>query len=420
MQNRVFIRRYGWLVVLVCVAVPLIRWWAGRSRPERLSGGVPRSGLLEYSVRINPDNTFSILRQPLPSGAAREIGRVPLAEGSLQSLSPLTRIGDYVYFTLDQEHRPPQKYGFAGGVATVPQKPIVTHYVRKPDPVRARLCRVPCQGGPVQEVRRDLNTRLYAAVGDDIYWIRGKPEAVASVWDRTGMHETVTPKSDLMQTSLRTHTTRLIATGLPLYTPLFSGREAVYWTKYARPNAADAVSELWRYAPAQPAPQCIMQGYKDYKPPFEADGRLYWVSTDMGDSQIGGSNIPKNASLYSAKPDGSGRRLVLELVTDKRPKWAGYRFLTYDNRLYALLKDPPDTGPNSYISDLPTRLYRVREHATPMLRPIFKIPPKTYENVLFDRGYFYFTRHEEQEEWLHWSAPVQGKNVLYRFRLPED
>jgi hypothetical protein len=436
---RDFLKKNGRLLLITSVSAVGILWWTGRSKPERL-GTVPPyrlMGSMDYRASVNSDRTLSILARVVWEKKEREIARIPLVddEVGLSALPPsLHRKGDSLYFLLDQgkrtqEKRPQKKakLDFRGADAT-PQKPVILQYTRYPVPNRLRLCRLSCQGGPVQEVLRDLNTDRFTVVGEDIYWIRGKPEAVTSIWERSHpshYRETVLPRSDLMHTSLRTGMSRQIATGFPLHASLFAGRDAVYWIKQSHPGDPKTKSELWRYQPALPAPERVLADYKNIAAPLEADARLYWIEREGGNGTLSGEiSNPDQVRLLSTNPDGSDKRPVLDLVTNKTRRWDQYRFYVYNDRLYALLKEPPRSA-TSPTSNAPETLYRVRPHATHPLHPLFKMPrnsmtDRTHEMVFFEKGFFYFTCREEHEDWLHATAPSTVENTLYRIRLAEE
>ena len=254
--------------------------------------------------------------------------------------------------------------------------------------------------------------------GQNLYWIRERPDS--SNWVRRGHEEwtEVTGKSDLMVTSLPDGSSRCIHTGLPVEATALQARaEGVFWSQL-RPFP-DSHRDVYYYRAAAGRILKLREDEPKWtRPPVYFAGRLYGFTTASRSETIRvESGYPVNRgyeiwSLISINPDGSDRRAVCSL------RCYMAELMMHAGSFYCLEQDPVIPAHTQR-----QRLYRVHLDRGQPLEGVFTLPEMAVSGQGFDSdGYFYFTVEElHRNLWATLTddnANAQMVLALYRTRLP--
>lgn len=428
-QVRGFVRRNRWTLLLLLIALPVARWLTLRGKPELLGEASP-FGLASpqayqlyvlqtvyqgriYALVPRPDQNLSVQSCPLTGNTRQELAP---QSGLRGDVSPPFAQSSYLYFCVGKKASlrfPP--WGDSLKKEGHQAKPVVVRYSQGPDWQEAALYRIPLTGGSPQALFHGLKNVNVVLAGDDLYWIRARPnEVTRTEFSPEKSEETARYHSDLMLTSLATGATRQLASGLPYNASLARSSSGVYWQREAPQNAPD----LMRYDRAKDKMVVVLPHTWLAFPPCELEGSVYWVDHEMRTDPGSGQRIEARSALMRVNLDGSDRQKLLTLTENHVKRWDVSDFRVHRNHLYCLLQEKKPDHPDSSLQSLCV----LRLDGQPRLEKIQRLPdtsPGYSPSYVLDEGYCYYIDRQMRESWADWQKPVETKYMIYRFRLPD-
>lgn len=433
---RSFLRRHGWLIAMVVIGIPTLRWIAARGKPERL--GLKQSFAseplpLEARYTLSEERSAHTLRLTYRKAAGdpgRITASIPLPPG-FHWRYPVAVREDGLFFALVNAPLPassfPARTKFVRAYHP-PRKPIHGRGIHPPSTLVTRLCRLPLSGGPLETILTHKSVGSMALLGDTAYWIAQRPEPYQILKDKTGTHLRLTPASLLMATSLKTRQTHQVADRMPLSTVFLADTDALYWQVGINQPGRPLHTELWRYTPDQSRPVRLTEEWNATGSglPIALGDRLYWLedrrqetaeTPEMADASsiesLPYSSVLTRTDLVSAREDGTDRRLLVSLsALHNLPALSSLQ--EHRGRLYILLRVAERKRNTSVTASYLCRLDPGRQN------PLVKLLRLPDTSVLqrFQGGYVYYTVAEVDAPWFG-NRPVMTHTILYRWKLPE-
>lgn len=344
-----------------------------------------------------------IVALPVRAGRARVLDRAPDSPGFRRSV---TLDGSNLLVARGEpekgEHRIVEAPGGRRSVTWIRRSPAQTRFVE-----------VPLDGGPVHPLPLVVPTDRPVVIGRECFWIRGQPDRleIVSHSDRSRTFRSI-PRSELVVTPLEGGPTRVIASGVFQGTFLQARGGYLLWTG----QGGSGGRVLCSYRPGDSG-VTVLHRFSGSEVPEVHDGRFYWMVDRHPGSPVPGS--PDPAGLISALPDGSERRVVIDMDTDPSLQQPARLLGPHRRSLYGIFVTPARSR-SSGGTALVLMLCRILPgHPTPVEK-LKELPVQT-GTALLDGDYCYFEVLEHHEDWWDWSQNgLSGKDirVLYRCRLP--
>jgi len=147
---------------------------------------------------------------------------------------------------------------------------------------------------------------------------------------------------------------------------------------------------------------------------------VYWINEQYSSVSVApGMSSPIRRDIIRANLDGTGQRVVLNLMAVDKASVRLTRLLSYQGHLYGVVLDTKrDDG--SEVTHR-TNLCSVEPDNEPIVRTLTPLPPRAWDRGIFENGYYYFVVSELQDNLLDWSTDGSSrpeKYYLYRWKLP--
>lgn len=412
-----------------------------------VTGGTPRVVAREDSRQIagdvNNDSLIftdtSLFYKTVPPPPP---GRTGTVVGMGGSMAISVHLGDFLapnrHFSVS--HAPWEKRQI---LPSIPEKSL------QDPPIEIHLKRVPLSGGTPQEVAR-IPGHVWSqgepivVSGQNVYWLRNRPgermqvtteadkdqigRALAEKLKETGtagsgnpktfVHDEVIGHSDLMVTSMKDGSARVLRSGLSGY-GIFGGANAVFWTE---PRVyPDLRQSLYMLHLPDEQIRCLTTSdpARDIRP-AEYQGGFYWQ--DIGREYDRGNPprvIGTTARILRARPEDTEARPVLSL---EQPGFlAATGPFAQEGQLYLLFKEPVKPNMDADLERQPFWLCRLHPERAQPLEKIRTLPGDAYD-FHFDQDYLYFERKREiRSLWdtlTNDEVNTRRQDTLYRVSLP--
>lgn len=306
-------------------------------------------------------------------------------------------------------------YGPTGprAVGSVPGRVVraqIPPLVGQLPPAATRLMAMPLSGGRGRELVAVPGGELLV-IEDRAYWLRARPDR--STMGRRGdlWWEELTGSSDIMETHLLRHSSRVLRSGVSQRTTLLCQDGSLSWTE-PRPYPDDT-QDLHVVRPnGQAVSIADYDGCYD-RPPVAVAKQLYWPSYP-GPSHWGGGKGREPAVIVTSRLDGSTRRVVATAPTGQVfAPWGsplGGHIQRRRGALLVITSSAGATGLLDHRSDW--TIQRLATGRPNGLAPLLKIPSSAHDLVL-DGDYVYFVMPSQTK--------VGGADRPWfcRMRLPE-